>query len=348
MEQVGSDLPRYGALAVILAVAFALGGCSAIRKVEPDEPGDLPLNVPVLLETVIDQQSSPPRLGKLKRWLKGEQAAASFLVRPYGVAWDGEALLITDPGSGRLFRVGAKRRPESTSRLVLTSPMGVAACPEGIAVTDSVTGRVVLLDRDLELIETIAENLERPTGVTCLSGRVLVVETGRHRVLVLRRSDRAPDDLELGWEIENEWGARGAEEGEFNFPAAATLGRGSIWIGDTLNFRVQRLDLADGRAATVFGNLGNSPGEMPRIKGLAVDREGQLWISDAHLDQISIFGPDGRFLMFLGGNGSDAGRFSFPAGIAAHPDGRVAVVDSLNRRVQVFRVVSPVAGPGLS
>ena len=348
MEQVDSDFPRHGALAVILAVAFVLGGCSAIRKVEPEEPGDVPLNVPVLLETVIDQQSSPPRLGKLKRWLKGEQDAASFLVRPYGVAWDEEALLITDPGSGRLFRVGAKRRPESTSASVLTSPMGVAACPEGIAVTDSLTGQVVLLDRKLKRIETIAENLERPTGIACDSGRVLVVETGRHRVLVFRRRAGAPDDLQLGWNVEEEWGTRGAEEGQFNFPAAVALGRGSIWVGDTLNFRVQRLDLADGRAATVFGQLGSSPGEMPRIKGLAVDREGQLWISDAHLDQISIFGPDGRFLMFLGGNGSDVGEFSFPAGIAAHTDGRVAVVDSLNRRVQVFRVISPVAGPGPS
>ena len=44
------------------------------------------------------------------------------------------------------------------------------------------------------------------------------------------------------------------------------------------------------------------------------------------------------------GTGDEPGRFSFPAGIAAHPDGRIAVVDSLNRRVQVFRLVG--APPG--
>ena len=34
--------------------------------------------------------------------------------------------------------------------------------------------------------------------------------------------------------------------------------------------------------------------------------------------------------------GAEPGRFSFPAGIAAHPDGRVAVVDSFNLRLQIF------------
>jgi hypothetical protein len=43
--------------------------------------------------------------------------------------------------------------------------------------------------------------------------------------------------------------------------------------------------------------------------------------------------------MNLGGTGVEPGEFSFPSGIAAHPDGRVAVVDSLNRRVQVFRLL---------
>jgi hypothetical protein len=47
--------------------------------------------------------------------------------------------------------------------------------------------------------------------------------------------------------------------------------------------------------------------------------------------------------MSLGRTGTEPGEFSFPAGIAAHPDGRVAVVDSLNRRLQVFRVLAPGA-----
>jgi hypothetical protein len=44
-------------------------------------------------------------------------------------------------------------------------------------------------------------------------------------------------------------------------------------------------------------------------------------------------------MMSLGGSGGAPGQFSFPAGIAAHSDGRIAVVDAFNLRVQVFRLI---------
>ena len=62
-------------------------------------------------------------------------------------------------------------------------------------------------------------------------------------------------------------------------------------------------------------------------------------MSDAHLDQVSIYTAEGQLLLSLGRSGSAPGEFAFPAGVAAHPDGRVAVADALNRRVQVFRLL---------
>ena len=79
-----------------------------------------------------------------------------------------------------------------------------------------------------------------------------------------------------------------------------------------------------------------SSGEMPRLKGIAGGRLDTIWITDAILDQVAVFRTDGEFLMAFGGNGDGPAQFSFPAGIAAHRDGRIAVVDSLNRRVQTF------------
>ena len=76
---------------------------------------------------------------------------------------------------------------------------------------------------------------------------------------------------------------------------------------------------------------------MPRLKGLAVDAHGRIWITDAYLDQVALYDRQGRHLMSFGGAGTGPGEFAFPAGIAAHHDGRVAIVDSLNQRIQVFR-----------
>ncbi len=138
-------------------------------------------------------------------------------------------------------------------------------------------------------------------------------------------------------------GGRGDGVGQFNYPTVIAPGLGKLWVGDTLNFRVQGFQPLTGEFSSSFGRLGDSPGEMPRLKGLAIDADGRLWISDAHLEQIAIYSQDGVFLTALGGPGRGPGDFSFPAGLAAHPDGRMAVVDSLNRRLQIFRLVKAPA-----
>lgn len=275
-----------------------------------------------------------PRRGRLMRVLRkiaGEpRERGSVFVRPYGVAWDGSDLLITDPGAGRVLRIQPEKGKVRTSyEGDLRSPIGVAACEQGVVVTDSRTGNVLLLDSDLRLRHLLAQGLERPTGVVCHGGEVFVAETGAHRIVGLGAGG-----------ARRILGRRGDGPGELNFPTSLTLDDGGLWVGDTLNFRLQRLDPVTGEAQASFGRLGDAPGELPRLKGLAVDPHGRLWVADAHLNQVALYRRDGTFLMGLGRLGTGPGEFSFPAGIAAHPDGRVVVVDSLNRRLQLFRSVS--------
>ena len=119
---------------------------------------------------------------------------------------------------------------------------------------------------------------------------------------------------------------------------AIAIAGDTLWVGDTLNFRIQRISLSSGEALSAFGQLGDASGETPRIKGIAVDRDGNLWVADALLDEVSLYKQSGEYLMGLGESGAEPGQFSFPAGVSAHSDGRVAIVDSLNRRVQIFRL----------
>jgi DNA-binding beta-propeller fold protein YncE len=135
-------------------------------------------------------------------------------------------------------------------------------------------------------------------------------------------------------------GYRGNGDGAFNFPTTLAAANGWLWVGDTLNFRIQRLDPNSGVVLGTFGRLGDHAGEMPRIKGIAIDSAGHPWVSDAHLDRVSVYSTEGELLISIGSGGSAPGQFSFPAGVAAHPSGRVAVVDMLNRRVQIFRVMA--------
>lgn len=289
---------------------------------------------PITLERVIDDVELARSKSKLVRWITGSEESSVF-ERPYGIAWDEDALVVTDPGAGRVLRIGRKHKVVASPRSAFHTPIGVAVCWFGVVVTDAVLGSVTLLDGKMRPVRELATGLARPTGISCVEERLYIVETAAHRILVLDASGRSKAVRILVQ------GKRGDGPTEFNFPAALTVHDGSIWVGDTLNFRVQQLDGKSGEFRSEFGQLGDAPGEMPRIKGLAVDARGHLWISDAHLDQIGLYGADGTFLMQLGAKGDKPGQFSFPAGIAAHEDGRVAVVDSLNRRIQIFRVELP-------
>jgi len=281
----------------------------------------------VSLEAVIAPRLQAAAGGKWVRWLTGQPPSPLFH-RPYAAAWQDETLLVADPGAGRVARIGARGRIHLSPGDLFQDPIGVAACRAGVVVSDARAGKLALLDEDLKLVRWLAVDLSRPTGVACSDDRIFVAETAAHRIVILE-ADGSRRLL----------GGRGTAPGEFNFPTAVSVAGDSLWVGDVLNFRIQRLDLASGEFLASFGQLGDAAGEMPRIKGIAVDRAGHLWVSDAHLDQVSLYTPDGTFLMAFGRRGADAGEFSFPAGIAAHADGRVAVVDSLNRRVQVFRSI---------
>lgn len=322
---------------LVLAVLMLMGGCGGHRVLNDSSPIDLAWpedNPRIRLQRIIDLQETKSRGGgRFLKWLGGGNQAPLFQ-RPYAVAWDGEALLFTDPDLGRVARIDQRGRITLSPADEFVHPIGIAVCPQGIVVSDSGTGKVALLDRDLNRTGWLAEDLLRPTGIVCDEQRIFLVETAAHRIRVLGADQE-----------ERSLGRRGAMPGEFNFPTTIAIDDGTLLVGDTLNFRVQRLDMATGGSLQVIGQLGDAPGETPRIKGVAVDAIGRLWVSDAILDRVSLYGKDGTLLVSLGGTGTAPGRFSFPAGIAAHPDGRVVVADSLNRRLQIFQPVdvpSPV------
>ena len=321
----------------LFALLLLAAGCTNYRALEfrpAGEPGWPADNPRVRLQSVIELHGRLERnAARLLSRLGGDEATFAFR-RPYAVAWDGEDLLVTDPDAGRVARIDQRGRIHLSPERALAHPIGLAVCRSGIVVTDAVEGKVALLDRELRRVRWLAEDLHRPTGVACSGERVFVVETGAHRVLVLT-PDGEPQSF----------GERGTASGDFNFPTSIALDGEALLIGDTLNFRIQRL-AANGEALGGFGQLGDSPGEMPRTKGITIDSAGQIWVTDAHLDRVTLYAADGKLLISLGTRGEGLAQFSFPAGVAAHPDGRVAVVDSFNRRLQVFQLVDRGAEGG--
>jgi len=325
---------RPGAALLLLALPLA-AGCTVVHRPGGGEapvtagegtrswpPGEPRIE---LLRVLHDRGD----LGRssLASWFRGDSGRPLF-TRPFGLAWEGGDLLVADPGAGRVLRIGTGGQLRQSPEGLLTSPTFLAVCPQGLVVSDPPTGRVALLDGRLRLVRWLASELERPTGVACLGERIYAVETAAHRLVEL-----------TGGKVRPVIGGRGDGEGEFNFPTALAADGETLWVGDTLNFRLQRVDPAAPGILTAFGTLGDASGQMPRIKDVTVDALGRLWVTDALLDQVALYTREGVYLMSIGRNGAAPGEFAFPAGVAAARDGRVAVADAFNRRLQVFAPV---------
>jgi hypothetical protein len=52
---------------------------------------------------------------------------------------------------------------------------------------------------------------------------------------------------------------------------------------------------------------------------------------------VQVFDEQGRLLYYFGSRGTRSGEFQLPTGLFVDRDDRIFVVDSFNRRVQVFR-----------
>lgn len=104
---------------------------------------------------------------------------------------------------------------------------------------------------------------------------------------------------------------------------------GNIWVFHRSDPAIMEFDAA-GKFVRSFG-----AGMFVQAHGLAIDREGNVWVTDAQGkdgkgQQVFKFSPEGKVLMTLGkagvaGNGHDT--FNGPSGVVIAPNGDIFVAD---------------------
>jgi len=139
---------------------------------------------------------------------------------------------------------------------------------------------------------------------------------------------------------------RNAAAGDgFNFPCSLAVASQSMMYvvsrGSENNFgsRVTRLYVGAPGEEKVHGEFcryGTDPGRALWPNSVALDKQGNAYVSDDWLNRISAFDPDGNFLNVWGTTGSGQGQLDGPAGLAFDKDDNLYVVDSRNHRIQVF------------
>jgi DNA-binding beta-propeller fold protein YncE len=148
-----------------------------------------------------------------------------------------------------------------------------------------------------------------------------------------------------------QWGSFGNNDGQFYFPRGVAVDQadGSVYVVDMGNHRIQKFDTSTNVLPQLLlkigGGLGpghasnpqaQEPGQFRSPWGVAVDGQGDLYVTDTGNQRVQKFDREGNFLTQWGGFGNQDGQFNFPYGIAVDARGSVFVTDSANSRVQQF------------
>jgi DNA-binding beta-propeller fold protein YncE len=78
------------------------------------------------------------------------------------------------------------------------------------------------------------------------------------------------------------------------------------------------------------------PGDFSYPTNVAVDADGNVFVTDTFNNRVQVFDADGNFIRTFGKAGDAPGYFTRPKGIAIDADGHVWVADAMQDRVQVF------------
>jgi DNA-binding beta-propeller fold protein YncE len=79
-----------------------------------------------------------------------------------------------------------------------------------------------------------------------------------------------------------------------------------------------------------------TPGDFGAPQGVAVDQDGNVYVTDTLNNRVEIFDADGNFISLFGKHGDGPGTFARPKGIAVDGDGHIWVADEMTDRLQVF------------
>lgn len=241
---------------------------------------------------------------------------------------------VFDVPNRRHFTIGADEPGK------LAKPLGIDVDRNGnLYVADSSAKVVMVYDPNGRFVRRIgnASWFDRLANVTVdpKGDRIYLVDVGgvasqQHRVRVV--------DAASGEHL-FDFGKRGKEPGDFNFPRDLVVGKdGRLYVVDSGNFRVQVFD-RDGRFLKSFGTIGRQVGQFARPKEIAVDPAGNIYVVDTAFGNFQIFSAEGELLMFVGSRSEQDGpaRYMLPAGIYVDEDGRIYMVDQWFRKVDIFR-----------
>jgi DNA-binding beta-propeller fold protein YncE len=234
----------------------------------------------------------------------------------------------------RLAGVATGESPQGKPKFQLIAPYGLAADSKGrIYVADHKVGAVFIFNTETKDVELIKHGAQARFGlITGLAfddaDRLFVSDSELNRVLVFDAQLKVEGTISAG--MASPAGVAVDNENRFLYVCDTQLDQVLVYDADP-PYKLLRKMGTGGKQHTL-----TTPGDFSRPTNVAVDADGNVFVSDTFNDRVEVFDAEGQFIRAFGKPGDGPGYFARPKGIAVDSDGHVWVADSVQDRVQVF------------
>ena len=326
-----SVLRGIAALAVVAAVLAGFASSNLVygkdKKQKPQEENAQPQKKNILegLDYSKLVWPNPPAITRIK----------------YLNYWSGEKYVPPSQGKKksswmeRVSGVATGSQPSDFKpRWQLVVPNGVAVDSKGlIYIADSKVRAIFVVNSETGEYKMIKNgsdaNFKWITGLAIDdSDRLFSADSGMKRVLIFDANHKVEGQITKG--LYDPGGVAIDNENRLLYVADAEQDVVQVYDADPPYNFIRTI----GKMGTK--HTSTAQGEFAKPTGVAVDDDGNLYVSDTWNNRIQVFDADGNFIRAFGKSGDGPGYFARPKGIAIDADGHVWVADGMQDRVQVY------------
>lgn len=247
-----------------------------------------------------------------QRLLGTAGSKAKAMAKPYGMALYHDALYVCDtPISGLVIihlDTGSFEFFQPVGPGALSTSANCFVDARGVLyVADPGRNRVALFESG-KYTGAITGSYEgkalKPGDVFVTGDRIWITDMATGQVRVF---DRASHNLLFSFPKPDADTTEGLAA-----PANLYVAPNAVYVSDQLRGRVNVYAL-DGAYQRTIGAYGQGFGQFARPRGVAVDRDGIVYVVDAAFQNVQLFDRQGRLLTFIGGPSNNPGSMTLPA-----------------------------------
>ena len=312
--------------ALSLAVPFSAGADKKKKKTETEPAPEVgPRKFP--FDTTKLVWPAPPNVARV-RWLD-YFAGSKIDYTPSATA---------KPKASWMDRLAGGQSQEEkfnpkTFPFQLIGPAGIAIDSKGLVyVADQKVGAVFIFDAATHDAQLIRNGYEAHFGwINGLAidddDRLFVSDGKMRRVLIFNTKHEVENQITEG--LVDPVGIALDTENRFLYVVDTQQDQVIVYDADTLKL-LRRIGTGG------KNHFLTTPGDFGAPQGVALDSDGNVYVTDTLNNRVEIFDADGNFISLFGKNGDGPGTFARPKGIALDADGHIWVADEMQDRLQVF------------